>query len=116
MYFDALAIIFVGALAAGAILYIPGYFFAKWVLRRASSNSRAKLRITRTGFFVYGLMVVLMMLGFAQEHLAPATLFGHLVSSWFGRLAFVALLVVVFTIIERLLAKAGVLCVVRKTA
>jgi hypothetical protein len=45
-------------------------------------------------------MVVFLFVGYAQEYLAPHTVFGEFVSTWFGRIVYAFCLVVVFTLLE----------------
>jgi hypothetical protein len=107
MDIKAAAIIGGGAIVVGLLLYIPGHFLAKYLLRRSQPKSNARGHITRLGFVVYGAMVFTMFIGYAQEHLSPQTWFGHFMSSWGGQLAYSVLVVAVWAGIERLLKKRG---------
>ena len=69
MDIKAAAIIGGGAIVVGLVLYIPGYFLAKYLLRRSSPRSNSHGRITKLGAVVYGAMVFAMFIGYAQEHL-----------------------------------------------
>ena len=107
MDIKAAALIGGGAIVVGLVLYIPGYFLAKYLLRRSSPRSNAHGRITKLGAVVYGAMAFAMFIGYAQEHLSPQTWFGHFVSNWGGRLAYTGAVALVWAGIERILKKLG---------
>lgn len=109
-----IAIIVAIALLVGVILYVPGHFLAKRLLRRSPVASAARLRITRAGFFFFGLMVFFLMAGFSLQYLAPDTALGQFVTTWYGRMILGFCVVAVFTAVELILKKFGVHCVVRE--
>ena len=112
----AAAIIGGGAIIVGLILYIPGHFLARYLLRRCAPRSNTQGRITTLGVVVYTSMVVAMIVGFAQEHIAGHTWFGHFTSNWLGRLTFAAVVIAVWSCIEYLLKRRGYVLWVRPPA
>ena len=100
----------------GLILYVPGHFFAKYLLRRSAQKGNAQGRITTLGLVVYMSMVVAMVVGFAQGHFAGHTWFGHFTSNWLGRLTYGAVLIAVWSCIEHLLKRRGYVLWVRPLA
>ena len=59
-------------------------------------------------------MVVVLFVGFTQEHLAPQTAFGSFMSDWRGRLIYSGCVVLAFIVLEVALRLAGVRLVTRK--
>lgn len=102
------------ALLVGVVLYIPVHFLAKRLLRRTPVASAARLRITRAGFFYFGLMVLVLMAGFSLQYLASDTPLGQFMATWYGRLILGFCVVALFTVVELILRKVGVRCVVRE--
>ena len=116
MDIKAAAIIGGGAIIVGLTLYIPGHFLARYLLLRATPKSIAQDRVTTLGLVVYAFMVVAMIVGFAQEHFAGHTWFGHFMSNWLGRLTYGAVLIAVWAGIEHVLKWRGYVLWVRPPA
>ncbi|MCA3028423.1 MAG: hypothetical protein ING66_07470 [Rhodocyclaceae bacterium] len=102
------------ALVVGLILYIPGHFLAKRLLRHSPTKSAARLRITRAGFVYFGLMVFALMAGFSLQYLAADTLLGQFVGTGHGLMVIGFGVVAVFSAFEVILRKFGVQMVVRE--
>lgn len=115
MDIKAAAIIGGGAIVVGLILYIPGHFLSKCLLRRSAPESHIRSCMTRLGMVVYGAMVFAMLVGYAQEHFAAQTWFGHFVSSWGGRLAYAGAVIALSACVEYLLKKRGYALWVRES-
>lgn len=113
MNWEAFAAIGTFTLVLGVMLYIPARWWAKRK-RREHPNSDATLRVTRAGFVFSVIFIVLLMLGFSQEFLAPDSRLGQLVSSSSGRLLFGAFVGAVFWLLEVVLKSKGVMLVERK--
>ena len=114
MHWEAALVIGIVALGAGLILYIPGYFLAKWALRKSPPDSGGRLHVTFTGFVVYGSMIIMLAIGFAQQFFAPETFLGRLTSTSLGRLLFCASIIPLGVVIEFVLRKFGIHCVKTK--
>jgi hypothetical protein len=115
MNFEALAIIGGLALIAGAVLYLPFYIWKKWRGRKAlPSRGPLAITINRNGITFYGAMVVVLFVGFAQEHFAPQTAFGLFMSTWSGRLIYLVCVLVVTVVLEVIFAIAGIKFAERK--
>lgn len=96
-------------LLAGVLLYSPFYIWKKWRGKKAPpSNGLLTKKVTRREISFYGTMVVFMLIGFAQEHIAPQTAFGRFVSSWSGQLIYVVCVFIVFMILAVVLAIFGI--------
>ncbi len=109
MNFEALAVIGGFALILGAVLYFPFFLWKKWSEKQAwPSRGRLASRITRQGITLYGAMVAMLFVGYAQEHLAPQTEFGSFMSTWWGRLTYAAILIALMVVVEVALTFAGV--------
>ncbi len=107
MDFTIIAILGIGAIVIGLILYIPGHLLAKYLLRRSSPTSNGRSRITGLGLLVYGTLVCALVAGFAQEHLAPNTWYGQFMSTWFGQFIYGTVLLVALSFIEIMLKARG---------
>lgn len=113
MNWEAFAAIGIFTLVLGVVLYVPARWWAKRKVRE-HPNSNATLRVTRAGFVFFGIFVVLLILGFSQEFLAPESGLGQFVSSSGGRLLFGASVAAVFWLLEVILKSKGVLLVEKK--
>ncbi len=113
MNWEALVAIGIFTLALGVVLYIPTRLWAKHKLRE-HPNSNATLKVTRAGFVFFSIFVVVLMLGFSQEFLAPESGFGQFVRTSSGRLLFGASVGAVFWLLEVVLKSKGVMLVERK--
>jgi ABC-type xylose transport system permease subunit len=100
---------------AGMLLYIPGRWWAKRQLRNAPDESIGKARVTRAGYLFFAIMIGLLLIGFAQEHIAPSSRLGEFVSTRAGRLVFLGSFAAAGFVIENLLARAGIKLVRRET-
>ena len=78
-------------LVVGILLYIPGHCWAKRKLHNVESDSKYGLHITSSGFALCVLMVFALLIGLSREHLAPGTEFGKFVSTWLGKLYYIAI-------------------------
>jgi len=109
MNIEALTIIGGLTLFAGVVLYLPFYFWMKWMRKKALPLSGFMvITITRNGFVFYGATVLVLFVGFAQEHVAPQTEFGLFVSTWSGRLTYGICVMVISVILETLFASIGI--------
>ncbi len=81
----------------------------KWKRKKGEGpEGRTNVRITGAGITFYGCMVVMLFVGFAQEHLAPQSAFGAFVSSREGRLAYTGGVLALWAALEFILTKFGV--------
>ena len=62
MNWEAVRIIGALTLILGLILIVPGIFLGRWIARRRRGTSLA-MRITRTGCAVYGIQVLILVVG-----------------------------------------------------
>ena len=109
MNFEALAVIGTLTLIAGGLLYLPFYLWKKWRGKKAlPSKGPLSANITRRGITFYGAMVAVLLVGFAQQYLAPQTAFGAFVSTRSGRLIYLVCVGVVGVVLEKLFVKSGV--------
>src|SRR5687767_9912619 len=115
MNWEAFFVIGSFALVLGALLYIPARIWAKRKLRD-HPNSNATLKVTRAGFIFFSIFVVVLMVGFSQQYLAPESELGQFVKTSSGRLAFSAAVGVVFWLAEMILKSKGILLVQKKEA
>lgn len=107
MDWKIIAILGIGSVVIGLILYIPGHFLAKYLLRRTAPTSIQRKRITALGALVYGTLVCALVAGFAQGHLSPHTWFGQLMSNVGGQFLYGTVLTVVMGIVEIVLKERG---------
>ncbi len=107
MDWKIVAILGIGSIVIGLILYIPGHFLAKYLLRRTAATSIQRKRITALGALVYGTLVCALVAGYAQEHLSPHTWFGQFMSNLGGQFLYGLVLIAVLGIIENLLKARG---------
>ena len=98
----------------GGVLYIPARWWAKRKLKESPPESNARLQITPAGFFFYGIMVCVMLFGFAQQHLAPQTEFGRFVGTRLGLFIFGAFVIGAWIVLEFACKKLGITLVRRK--
>jgi hypothetical protein len=64
--------------------------------------------VTRAGYLFFGIMIGLLMIGFSQEHIAPSSRLGELVSTRTGRWVFLGTILGAAFVIEKILARAGI--------
>ncbi len=102
-----IAILAIGSLIVGFILYLPFHFLLKYLRRRSPQSSKMRISITGRGILVYATLVCTMVIAVAQEHLAPDTWFGQFMSTVGGQFLFMFGLVFVLGIIENLLKARG---------
>lgn len=107
MNWEAVLVIGGFSVLLGIVLYVPGRWWAKRKLREAPAASAARVRVTRAGLVFYGIMILFLMIGLFQEHLAPQSRIGEFVSTRVGRLAFVGAYVGVSVLIENMLTRLG---------
>ena len=108
MNFEALAIFGTLSILVGGLLYLPFYLWMKWKRKKGEGpENRTNVRITGAGITFYGCMVVILFVGFAQEHLAPQSAFGAFVSSREGRLAYTGGVLALWVALEFILTKFG---------
>lgn len=110
MHWEAVFVIGGFSLVFGLVLYLPARWWARRRLRAMPQESIGRSRITPLGWVVYGLMTVVMMLGFSLQHLAPETWPGRFVSTSRGMLIFVVVLAAAWSALEALLASFGLRC------
>lgn len=109
MNFEELLIFGALTIIAGGVLYLPFYIWKRWQGKKAlPSGGPLSARITRRGITFYGVMVVFLFVGFAQEHLAPKTGFGVFLSTWSGRIIYMVCVLTLFTVLEMAFAMVGV--------
>lgn len=107
MDWKIIAILGIGSIVIGLILYIPAHFLAKYLLRRTATTSIQRSRITALGVLVYGILVCALVAGFAQGHLSPHTWFGQVMSNVGGQFLYGLVLTAVLGIVENLLKARG---------
>jgi len=108
MNIEALAIIGTLSIFVGGLLYLPFYLWMRWKKKKGEGpKSRFNVRLTGAGITFYGCMVVMLFVGFAQEHLAPHSAFGAFVSSREGRLAYAGGMLALWVTLEFILTKFG---------
>ena len=94
-------------LVFGILLYIPCH----WLLRRKTRNldpgSDFMLRITSSGLALFTLMMVALILGFAQEYLSPGSEFGMFITSWSGKFYYIILVFILTVIFGLILERLG---------
>jgi hypothetical protein len=112
MNIEALLVVGSLCLVVGALLYIPGRLLGRRLSKRHPQRAASR-RITRAGAVFYGASVAVLLVGFAQQHVAPESWFGQFVATPVGRLAFTAVVVAVWAVFELALRKLGVVLVQR---
>ena len=106
MNWEAIGLITVLCLLVGIILYLPFHFLVKLKIKKNPGYPR--IRIKGAGFFVYGVMVVMLLVGVSMEHLVPETKFGEFIGTGLGKVIYYILVVVLFAFVEILLKRAGI--------
>ncbi len=108
MNIEAFLVIGTFTLLFGFVLYLPLYVWKKWKGKKAfPSDGALSEKISKRGITFCGVMVVFMLIGFAQEHLAPETEFGQFVSTWSGRMIYLVCVVIAFSLLGVVLAIFG---------
>ena len=108
MNWEALLVIGSFTILLGLLLYVPGRWWAKRQLKNAPDGSVGKARVTQVGYLFFGIMIGLLFFGFAQEHMAPSSRLGALVSTRIGRLTLFGGIVAASFLIEKMLGRAGI--------
>ena len=114
MNWEAFFIIGGLALILGAILYIPGRWWARRKLAESSPESNARLHITPIGYIYFTVLIGGMLFAFSQQYFAPDSEIGKLVSSSFGRFVLLGGVAAIGFVVERILQRAGMNVTVRK--
>jgi Kef-type K+ transport system membrane component KefB len=91
----------------GILLYIPGRWWVKHKLRNIESESEYKLHITSSGFALCVLMVFAWVIGLSQEHFSPGTEFSKFVSTWLGKLYYIAIVTILTLVFGLILQMLG---------
>lgn len=102
MPFDHLAILLAGSAGAGLLLYAPFYFWfrSRKRARKATAPGQYGRSVPLAEGLWSALCVALLFLGFAQEHLSPATWFGAQMTSSVGKAVFTAVLIVAVALLR----------------
>jgi hypothetical protein len=109
MNFEALLVIGIFTILVGGILLIPLFIWKKWKGEKAFPTSGAlAIKVSSRGIRYYGIFVVFLFIGFAQEFITPQSGFGQFISSWFGKIMYLICLIVVSAIIEYVLVQFGI--------
>jgi hypothetical protein len=95
-------------LVLGILIFIP----VRWLVKRKISKtdfekSDLSLHITSSGLALISFLVVVLLLGFVQEHIAPETLFGRFISTWQGKLYYIVVLCLAFDLFGLILQRLG---------
>ena len=106
---DVIGYVILGAifLVFGILLYIPCHWWIKRKTRSIDTENTFVLRITSSGLALCTLMVVSLILGFAQEHLSPESKFGIFITSWSGKLYYLIIVFLLTVIFGLILKRLG---------
>jgi hypothetical protein len=102
MQLRALVIILVAGSIFGLLLYLPFFLWFRWRRKvgRPAAPGRYGKPVPRGELKWMVLIIVLLLVGYAQGHLAPATWFGAQMRTDAGRTAFALVLAVVLSVIR----------------
>lgn len=110
-------IVVVAVSAAIAVALVIAIFLPlRWLVAKTRAGAwfgRDAWRgvVTRTGVVLYAALVLALLFGFAQVHLAPTSWFGTQMATWWGRLGWLAVCVAFEWMIATALARIGYPCV-----
>ncbi len=107
MNWEALGVIGLFTLGLGVLLFVPAWV---WVKRkqRAEPNNHPKLRLTKTGWVLICMTVVVLIGGLLMDFIAPESLLGQLVKTSSGRFLYLVIVVLVFWLVEAVLKTRGI--------
>ena len=77
-------------------------------------SKKYKITITKVGLFFYGLLIFILLWGYAQSTLNPNSFFGELTNSNPGMILFMVVLSVLFGVVDMLLNKIGYKTIIRE--
>ena len=69
---------------------------------------KAPVMMTPAGAIFYFFMILILIGGFSAQYLLPETYFGQLVGTGYGRLGYLAVVVVVTALIEMVFKRIGI--------
>lgn len=107
MDWEALGVIGLFTFVLGVLLYVPARILAQYN-RRAESGSHPKLRLTRAGWVLICTTVLLLIGGFSMQYIAPESAIGQFVKTSGGRLLYLAVVVLIFWLVESSLKARGI--------
>jgi len=106
MHWEALIVIGGFALILGAVLLVPGLW---WARRKARSNPVVgSIKVTRAGYIGFAVFVAVLLAGFSAEHWAQGSKLGLLIGLPGAKLVFLLLATGAGWLIERSLAAKGI--------
>ncbi len=107
MHWEAFIVIGLFTLTLGVLLFVPAWL---WVKRkqRTEPAARAKLRLTKLGWFLTCIGLVAFLFGFSLQYLAPESLLGQFVKTSLGLFLYGLAIAIVFWLIEAALKARGI--------
>jgi hypothetical protein len=110
MNWEAIGVIGVPALVLGFALFAVSRFLINRKLRSARGDARLQqpLQLTKTGWVWLSGTIAILLVGLSAEYLAPDSPIGHLVQTGGGRIAYLALVLVLSYVVELILALGGI--------
>lgn len=107
MNWEALVVIGLFTLGLGVLLFVPAWI---WVKRkqRSEPGKHPKLRLTRLGWVLIWITVVILIGGLMMDYIAPRSLLGRFVKVPGGRLIYMAIVAGVFWALEAALKTKGI--------
>ena len=107
MDWEALSIIGLFVLTLGILLYVPARIWAKRKLRD-DPKSHQELILTKVGWVLISMAILVILGGFSTQYLAPESAIGRFVKTSSGKFIYLAAVAFVFYLIESALKARGI--------
>lgn len=107
MYREAIIVIGLIVLVLGAFLFALAKIWAKFKFKN-DSPSHVPIRVTKAGWIIIPLFVIILFGGFSLQYIAPETIIGKAVQTSAGRFVYMLILLCIFWALEMMLKTRGI--------
>jgi hypothetical protein len=107
MDWKAFGVIGLFTLALGVLLYVPARIWVKRKLR-TEPDSHPKLRLTKLGWILISVSILVLIGGLLMNDLAPESMFGQFMKTSKGRFLYLVIVAVIFWFVEAALKARGI--------
>jgi cytochrome c biogenesis factor len=107
MDLEALLVVGLFSLVLGALLYAPARIWAKREAR-ADPRNHPRLGLTRLGWILMLVAILVLICGLLMDQIAPGTKLGKLASTASGRFFYLMAVLLVFWVVETALKRKGI--------
>ena len=107
MHGEAFVVIGLFTLGLGVLLLVPAWI---WVKRkqRAEPGKHVKVKLTKLGWTLIWVMLIILIGGLLMDYIAPESLLGRFVKMPVGRLLYLAIVAAIFWLVEAALKARGI--------